>query len=72
MNASTRATLDTVPIPTEGGNPVSVCVTTDADHDWRTAWMHDGGRRKELFGPAYTLRGALDAAKHLNERAWAR
>lgn len=70
MNAAARATLDSTPIPTENGMPVETCVTTDAAGAWRTAWMHDGGRRKELFGPAYSLREALESAARLNERAW--
>lgn len=63
------ATLSTVPIPTEAGVPVRVCVTTDRSGAWRTAWAMDGGRHKELFGPAYSLRDALRAAEALNARS---
>lgn len=71
MNATIRANLAVTPIPMESGKAVEVCVTTDTDGAWRTAFMFDGGRRKELFGEPYSLRDALAAATILNERAWA-
>lgn len=61
-------TATLTPIPVENGAFVSVCVTTDTAGDWRTAWGFDGGRRKELFGPPYTLRQALNEAKRINEQ----
>lgn len=69
MNAATRSELDAMPIPVEGGFPVAACVIEDAD-GWRTAWMYDGGLRKEPFGPTYaSARDAAAAAQHLNGRA---
>lgn len=70
MNATARAAIDMVPIPVEGGRRVEASVTTDETGAWRLQWNHEGGRRHELFGPAYSLREALDAAARLNERAW--
>lgn len=69
MNAALSRNVDLIPIPFEGGSPVSACVTSDAEGAWRTAWSKDGGRSKELFGPAYSLRDALDVAAALNRRA---
>lgn len=68
MNAALRSTADLTPIPVENGSPVQACVTT-VGNDWRTAWMFDGGRHKELFGRAYSLRDALGLARALNERS---
>lgn len=69
MNTALRSTIERTPIPVEAGASVACCVTTDADGNWRTAWAMDGGRRKELFGPAWSLRDALDAAARLNARS---
>lgn len=71
MNAAIRTDLDALPIPSEQGSPVETCVTTDATGAWRTCWMRDGGRNKELFGPPYSLGEALAIAEHLNLRVWA-
>lgn len=68
MNAATRATVTATPIPVENGVPVEACVMNDADGEWRTAWMFDGGRRKEIFGPVYSLADALLAALTINDR----
>lgn len=69
MNAIERAALAQVPIPVENGEPVMVCVVLDGA-GWRTAWMKDGGRHKESFGPVYlSARQAGAAAGELNARA---
>lgn len=69
VSPALRASIERTPIPTEAGVPVRACVTSDADGQWRTAWAMDGGRDKQLFGPAYSLRDALAAAAELNRRA---
>ena len=70
MNATARATVDAIPIPVEGGHAVEASVTTDESGAWRLQWNHDGGRRRELFGPPYSLRDALAACTRINERVW--
>lgn len=68
MNASDRAALAAVPVPIEAGVPVAACVV-GAPGGTRVAWMHDGGRRKEPFGPVYfAARDATAAARWLNAR----
>jgi len=68
MNASDRAALAAEPVPSEDGSPVRACVV-GAPGGSRVAWMHDGGRRKEPFGPVYfATRDATAAARWLNAR----
>lgn len=69
MNAAIRADLDSVPIPFEDGYPLRACVI-GAPGGSRLAWMHDGGKHKEGFGPVYfAIRDATSACRYLNERA---
>ena len=69
MNATARATLDSTPIPHEGGTPVRAKVTTIGS-DWTLAWEMDGGRRVEPFGQLFAqVRDACAAARRLNERS---
>lgn len=71
MNATLRRTVADVAIPYENGQPVEASVTTDEAGAWRVQWNFEGGRRRELFGPAYELRDALDVCQAINARAWA-
>lgn len=71
MNATARATLDTLPIPVENGSLVRAAVTT-VGADWVLAWSMDGGRRLETFGEPYKrVRDACRAAAAINARAGA-
>lgn len=68
MNAASRADLDAVPIPVEDGYLLHVCVI-GAPGGSRVAWMHDGGKRKEGFGPVYfAVRDAIAASRYVNAR----
>ena len=71
MNAATRHQLDAIPTPLDQFGPLRACVVI-RDGGYRVAWCHDGGRRKEAFGPTYaSAREAAAAARHLNQRSGA-
>lgn len=71
MNTTTRTALSAVPTPVDQYGPLRACVVSEAA-GYRTAWCHDGGRRKEAFGAVYTTaRDAAQASRYLNARSGA-
>lgn len=74
LTAARRAELEELPVPVEGGFAVQACVVglaAGVDGEHRLAWMHDGGRHKVPFGPAYaSARAACAASLLLNERSF--
>ena len=66
MNASQRASFDTIPhLVDAAGMPALACAIREGG-EWRTAWLI--GTRKQAFGAAYpSARAAADAAHYLNE-----
>jgi hypothetical protein len=68
LTAADRAALDAVPIEVDSAGPLASCATTEQG-EWRTAWMRDGGRKIEAFGPAYAdAVTAARASRYLNQR----
>lgn len=59
LSAADRADLAAAALPHELGVPLDTCLVS-VPGGWSVAWMHDGGLRKEAFGPVY--RDPLDAA----------
>ena len=71
MNAADRAALDGTATPVDQYGAVRACVIA-AGGGYRTAWCHDGGRRKDAFGAMYTTpRAATATARYLNARSGA-
>jgi len=66
MNASQRATLDSLPrLVDVAGMPALACAIREGG-EWKTAWLI--GTRKQAFGEPYpSARAAADAAHYLNE-----
>jgi len=70
LSATRAAALDAIAVPVEGGSLVAVGVVR-VDGGWRTAWLRDGSRRPDPFGPLETdVRVACAASNYLNARSF--
>jgi hypothetical protein len=70
LSGARAAALDAIPVPVEAGSLLAVGIVR-TDGGWRTAWLRDGARRPDPFGPLETdVRAACAASHYLNTRSF--